>query len=442
MSNRHRLFRLAVYGHVSKTSGSGPGSNYLLLEHWLKQGHAIDLYSIEGFVGTQGLEVYPNLAYFATRIPWADKIFSFFHETLPEALGWLPAFLFNMIRHRLYYQKIGKAIIANHKQKPYDALLVLDLTMPFKRVPSLFCINWPQSTPLGELEAIQNQKRPLIQLCGPWLYWSLVAWYKFKVASVRSQVRRSDRVVCASTWTAGSWKKLGIDAEAVSFALDMRRFQAVDRSGPKTGPVRFLHLGRIVPRKRLDLLLDAFRLLQAEVPDVQLNIVGRFDYGLGYQALLRPGVIPAGVVYRKSVDRSQVPALFRDADFLIQPSENEDFGSAVMEALACGIPVIVGPTNGTKDYISPSSFVFDQYTPQSVKETMRRAVDAVWTRRCQLSVEARRAAEVNFAVETLSQRLLGIIERARPLEQAHTPETRVDHPLREWGGVFSARTLP
>jgi len=55
----------------------------------------------------------------------------------------------------------------------------------------------------------------------------------------------------------------------------------------------------------------------------------------------------------KSLPRDQVPSLMADSDVLIQPSEEEDFGSSVAEAQACGLPVIVGNTNGNKNYLSP-----------------------------------------------------------------------------------------
>jgi glycosyltransferase involved in cell wall biosynthesis len=96
----------------------------------------------------------------------------------------------------------------------------------------------------------------------------------------------------------------------------------------------------------------------------------------------RPGVVPEiagilddadlaiGVTYLQSVPREEVPGLFRTSDILVETSESENFGSAVAEALACGIPVVVGPSNGTADYIDPGSAVFDSYTPESVARSI------------------------------------------------------------------------
>ena len=60
----------------------------------------------------------------------------------------------------------------------------------------------------------------------------------------------------------------------------------------------------------------------------------------------------------------EVPALLREATVLVQTSENENFGSSVAEALACGTPVVVGPSNGTADYIDEHSMIFGDYEPR------------------------------------------------------------------------------
>lgn len=401
--------RLAVYGHVNQGGGSGPGSNYLLLEELLRRGHFVDLYAISGFVGPQGLESFPNFRYFPIAIRQADCVFSFVHERLPQRIFWLLAFLVNIVRHWLYYRKIERIIASQNRRDPYDSLLVLDVLMPFRRNPALHCINWPQSTPLGELEGIQHQKELITRLCSRWLYWGLTAYYHYRVWSAQRAIRHSDKVICCSSWTASSWARLGVEAEAVSFALRLNVFRPAEETGSKSGPVRFLHLGRLVPRKRLDLLVEGFRLLRRERPDVELLIIGRIAYAKGYEALLEAGQVPMGVEQSRGITRTQVPELLRSVDVLVQTSEFEDFGSAVMEAQASGVPVVVGPTNGTKDFISESSFIFREYTSEAVRDAMRAAAHGVRSDRARLAAEARRAAEANFSVAVLTDRILSIV---------------------------------
>jgi glycosyltransferase involved in cell wall biosynthesis len=167
----------------------------------------------------------------------------------------------------------------------------------------------------------------------------------------------------------------------------------------------------LVPRKRLDLLLEAFKLLLKERSDVQLYIVGRFVYAKGYQQLLEIPELNHQVTYIEHMDRAKIPAFMGSVDILVQPSESENFGSAVAEALCYGIPVIVGSTNGTKDYISPSSFIFEEYTPQSVKDIMLKAIDSLERLgSATLAKDARQTAEKQFSPKRVVSQLEDIFE--------------------------------
>ena len=92
-------------------------------------------------------------------------------------------------------------------------------------------------------------------------------------------------------------------------------------------------------------------------------------------------------------------------DILIQPSEAEDFGSAVAEALCCGVPVIVGTTNGTKDYIGSNSWVFEEYTIESLAQTMEVAINAINKNREEIFNNSRLTAEKEFLTTRVVDKL-------------------------------------
>jgi glycosyltransferase involved in cell wall biosynthesis len=61
---------------------------------------------------------------------------------------------------------------------------------------------------------------------------------------------------------------------------------------------------------------------------------------------------------------------------MCQPSDDEDFGSSVAEALGCGIPAIVGATNGTGDYICKRSIRLADDNPQTMAAAIVAMADA------------------------------------------------------------------
>jgi glycosyltransferase involved in cell wall biosynthesis len=120
------------------------------------------------------------------------------------------------------------------------------------------------------------------------------------------------------------------------------------------------------------------------------------------------------VEYRPGIPRAAVPELLRRTSVVVQASENENFGSSVAEALACGVPVVLGSSNGTGEYIDANSEVFDSYTPESVAAAILHVVEARAAEPERVSRDARAAAERSFSAGTVVDRLLGILAEVAP----------------------------
>ncbi len=100
-----------------------------------------------------------------------------------------------------------------------------------------------------------------------------------------------------------------------------------------------LHVGSCIPRKRIDVLLAAFAAARAARPGLRLVQVGGEWTGEQQALIARLGVGDA-VVQLRGLDRSQLAALYRGTALVLQPSSAEGFGLPVVEALACGAPVL------------------------------------------------------------------------------------------------------
>jgi glycosyltransferase involved in cell wall biosynthesis len=112
----------------------------------------------------------------------------------------------------------------------------------------------------------------------------------------------------------------------------------------------FLFLGRISWKKGLDRLVPAL----AQVQGVDLLIAGHDENG--YRANIERLAVEAGVEARTRflgpVEDREKWALIRGAQCLVLPSYNENFGMAVVEAMAVGCPVVVTPEVGVADIIA------------------------------------------------------------------------------------------
>lgn len=100
-----------------------------------------------------------------------------------------------------------------------------------------------------------------------------------------------------------------------------------------------LHVGSTIQRKRLDVLLRVIAALRKDFPGVRLVRVGG-QFTLQQARLIEQLDLAGAVVTLPYLERNILAGVYRRAAVLLQPSEREGFGLPVIEALACGTPVI------------------------------------------------------------------------------------------------------
>ncbi|MDH7492414.1 MAG: glycosyltransferase [Candidatus Saccharicenans sp.] len=110
------------------------------------------------------------------------------------------------------------------------------------------------------------------------------------------------------------------------------------------GALVILFLGRVHPKKNLDLVIRALPALRRQRPDVFLMIVGPVDQ-MNYVQKLRTLAgqlnLSSCLVWTGLVDHWQTPAFYSAADLMVMPSLVEGVSLALTEAMAASLPVII-----------------------------------------------------------------------------------------------------
>lgn len=127
----------------------------------------------------------------------------------------------------------------------------------------------------------------------------------------------------------------------------------------------FLYVGRLVSYKSAELVVRTF----AELPRERLIVVGR---GHMDQALRR--IATPNVTFLPSVDDGELRELYRRACALVFPAD-EDFGIAMVEAQACGTPVIGLAGSGADDIVVPgvTGWLLEDQTVPGLRRLIREA---------------------------------------------------------------------
>jgi glycosyltransferase involved in cell wall biosynthesis len=407
--------RIACYALISKNSGSLASANFLIVEELLKRGYEIDLYGMNDFNYVEELSDYQALRYIGLSIPLVQYIWNFL-EKIPNKGGLLYK-VWARLSSLIYFSAMRNKAEENHRNARYDLTLFLGLPGYF-RLRNIPTISWLQGPFQTEQQSIKKLKDTIISLCGIQEYLILQLFYMYSSFMTKKIFGTSDIFICGSKWAKGNLCLSKIDKNQIKvlpYPIDMDLFKpsTIIREIKDNKKIVFLWLGRIVPRKRLDLLLEVFKELIQEKHDVYLQIIGKFSYAKGYKKIIEDFDFPERLHYQESIQRLKVPEIMNSVDIIIQPSESENFGSSVAEALSCGIPVIVGSTNGTKDYLSDSAaWIFEEYSPACFKHTIEKAINHLGTSRKEISLAARAQAEKEFSIMKVVDELANIFEEA------------------------------
>jgi glycosyltransferase involved in cell wall biosynthesis len=108
--------------------------------------------------------------------------------------------------------------------------------------------------------------------------------------------------------------------------------------GPFRG-IEILHVGSTIPRKRIDVLLQVFAKLKKRFVNARLLRVGG-AFTRTQEKLVDELCLRDSIAVLPLLEPSQLASVYRRATVLLQPSDSEGFGLPVVEAMACGTPVI------------------------------------------------------------------------------------------------------
>jgi glycosyltransferase involved in cell wall biosynthesis len=408
--------KLAVTGFVSEQAGSVASANALLLRELLLRGHEIHFFSKASFVDPRPAVGKRSGFRFFDVTNFGPDQFRRRVEKIPF-VG-LPAGLFDAWT---YNRMLVSEMARVHSAEKYNLSLWLG-EFARGRTSGVPVVSFVQGAPGTDARSAVQRFDEIKALAGPAnaIKWLLLA--KLRLSRIGlPPLQLTDQFIVGSQESKRTLSKLyGIGQDRIDtlpYPIDLELFTLPrDAKGAAgngaDGSLRVCWLGRIIPRKRLDLFLDGAALAIRQGVDVRLTIIGGIGFIRGYDKLIKAFAFPDRLRWEKGIPRETVPALLHRHDVLIQPSDEENFGSSVAEAQACGLPVIVGHTNGNADYLCSRDIHLTDDRP----ETLAEALSQLHSRKTQGQwgdpTVSRQCAERYFSLDNVMTALLEILERA------------------------------
>ena len=180
-----------------------------------------------------------------------------------------------------------------------------------------------------------------------WMTWKLIP----------DALRRADKIIAVSKFTKNELIKfLGIEEEKIGViyhGVDHKVYKPMDKEycrsklGLSMDYKYILVVASGLRQKRLDIVKKVFSEIRRIREDVRLLYVGSGE-------LSGDSIINLGVV--KGED---MPLIYNSADVYFHPSEYESFGLPILEAMACGLPVIASNKGSIPEIVSIHKYIID-----------------------------------------------------------------------------------
>jgi len=201
--------------------------------------------------------------------------------------------------------------------------------------------------------------------------WVHPQTYRMHSRKYEHAVQTCDLIVVNSEFTAGELVDLlGFPRERICVA-----YPAISPSLGPEGPARelgapyILTVATLDRRKNLETLLDAMARVRRRHPELLLAVAG----APGWQgpSLNREGVLALGYV-----EDNELAALYRGAEVFAYPSRFEGFGMPIVEAMACGTPVVASAHPSLDEASGEAALRADPESPEAFAATIEAALAA------------------------------------------------------------------
>lgn len=135
-------------------------------------------------------------------------------------------------------------------------------------------------------------------------------------------------------------------------------------------------ISRITPRKGIRFLIQAFRLLSVRYSNARMLIVGDGNEKTSLEQLTMSLGLEDRIIFTGAVPHENVLRYYQKADAFVLPSLNEGMSNTMLEALACGLPLVATDTGGTKEILieNRNGFIVKMRNPDDLAEKLEKLI--------------------------------------------------------------------
>ena len=173
------------------------------------------------------------------------------------------------------------------------------------------------------------------------------------------------------------------------------------------------YIGRLSEEKGILNLVEALPGILRENPRLKIYIIGSGPLNDRIHARLAQTGILENVVFTGWIGHDEIPRYLNELRLLVLPSDTEGLSNIMLEAMACGTPVLSTPVGAIPDFITDgkTGFLMENNAPESIEKNVLRALNFPETGEIILNTQELLKREFTF--ESAVRRYTGLLKKTR-----------------------------
>lgn len=211
--------------------------------------------------------------------------------------------------------------------------------------------------------------------------------------------------------------ELGAEREitVINVGVDTQLFRPVQSEVKylNKGEFKILTVARLHSYKGLNYLIEAMKTIREEIPEVHLYIMGKGQEERNLKRLTDKLEMNRAITFlTKPIPNYEMPELYSECDIYVQPSIIEPYGIAVVEAMACGKPVVGTNVGGMRDTINEETgFLVEPGNSEEIAKYIKILYDE--NKRKRMGISARKRAVEEFDWSHITAKYMEVFERIK-----------------------------
>lgn len=186
--------------------------------------------------------------------------------------------------------------------------------------------------------------------------------YIFLKPIIKRIWKKADKVVANSKdLRALAEETSDVPIDIIPNGVDVDEFKPVKKKYCK----KLVSTGRLIPRKGYKYLIEAM----SKADGFKLTLIGKGNQEMELMDLALG--LNVNVKFLGYVEHSRIASQYRDADVFVMPSLNEGLSNSMLEAMACGLPVIVTDTGGVSGLVDGNGIIVEKESMESIGRALQ-----------------------------------------------------------------------